>query len=867
MMTSRVKATLMTATALVGGMIFVAPTAAMAQAAPAAKSNETRSYDISAQDLRAALQKYAEESGLQLVYDSKIALGKTSSAVSGSMSAQDALGALLAGSGLTATFSGNGTVIISTAGEAAIPSLGVVRVEGAGGNGQASAVNGINGSRDTEATEGTGSYTTGAVSIGTKDAQSIKETPASITVLTAQNIADQNITDLKGALDQMSGVTLTQSTVGNGDARRGAGFDQAQFYSRGFEITSIQIDGGAPITTGGTFLSGSNLYTPAIDLSEYDSIQLLRGADGLFNGYGDPGGTINLVRKKPLDHDQVTLDAQYGSYNDYRAVADLTGPIGFDGHLRARVVGTYEDTDYFYKVAHSTKNLFYGIVEADVTPTTLVDFGMDYTHQFGIPNAYGLPRSITGDSLNLPVATCLCFPWSHSDFKTTNFFVDVDQKIGKDWGLKVKATRLIQTVDSKYGFVSGAVNPVTGAGASATYARFAPRTHEWAVDATLNGAFMLFGQRQEILAGANYQYSDSGGTVGYNNISLGAVNVFTFNPNDPNNPLNNAPADRSKASYFNSFGSTQWGAYGNIRFTPFKGLHLISGIRYQKFNANFFIQNGICDTISTFCPTIGQISTIYTLFNIPSTVTGVNRSSNFQKPNISAIYDVTKNLSAYGTYARIYQPQVSEVTATGQTLPPVTGRNIEGGLKWQAPGGTMAAPWASPWTPVSDARAGTIVAHRAGRSFPSPRHDDRRAGMRRRDTRRPRLRRQPASGGTRLRVTRQLGGARYAIAAPRRRVLHPADDLPVQAVVEPGRDRCRYQPLDRHQRRRPADQRIRGLLPRLFAAIPSSIVARVRRGGRGRRQGIRPRLSGRPPGVPALYRGRQWRSAVHRCGS
>ena len=631
-----------------------------------------------------------KNSGLQLIYDSKITLGKTSSPVSGTMSAQEALGTLLAGSGLSASFSGNGTVIITAGGMEGVPSLGVVRVEGAGGNGHASGVNGINGSRDTEATEGTGSYTTGAVSIGTKDAQSIKETPASITVLTAQNIADQNITDLKQALNQMSGVSLVQSAVGNGDSRRGAGFDEAQFYSRGFEITSFQIDGGAPINTGNGFYTGGSLYTPTIDLSEYDSVQLLRGADGLFNGYGDPGGTINLVRKKPLDHDQLTADAQFGSYHDYRGVVDLTGPIGFDGHLRARAVGTYEDTDYFYKVAHSTKNLFYGIVEADLTPTTLIDAGMDYTHQFGTPDSYGLPRFVNGSSLNLPTSTCLCFPWSHSDFKTTSYFVDFNQKFGKDWGLKVKGTRLIQTVDSKYAYIYGSINPAKNT-TTPTFARFSPQTREWAADATLNGAFMLFGQRQEILAGANYQYSDSGGTVGYSSFSLSPINVFTFSPTDPTNPDNFAPADRGIASRFNKLGSTQWDAYGNIRFTPFKGLHLISGIRYTKFNSFSNIQNGICDVISTFCPTIGQISTIYALFKLPSLSTSVNASHNIAKPNLSAIYDVTKNLSAYGTYARIYQPQYGLVTADGTVLPPVTGRNLEGGVKWQAPGGTLNA--------------------------------------------------------------------------------------------------------------------------------------------------------------------------------
>ncbi len=83
------------------------------------------------------------------------------------------------------------------------------------------------------------------------------------------------------------------------------------FYSRGFAIERLQIDGGAPMDIGHPTSYG---LIPQIDMAEYDHAEVLRGADGLFNGYGDPGGVINLARKRPLDHSQLVVEGQYGSW-------------------------------------------------------------------------------------------------------------------------------------------------------------------------------------------------------------------------------------------------------------------------------------------------------------------------------------------------------------------------------------------------------------------------------------------------------------------------------------------------------------------------------------------------------------------------
>src|SRR5262249_46555338 len=116
-------------------------------------------------------------------------------------------------------------------------------------------------SNDVTATEGTGSFTTGAMTIGSKAPRAIKDTPQSVSVITAERIEQQHLTDLTDALRQAPGVSLAQSSSLT-----------STFYSRGFTISNIQIDGNAPLVRDNT--SSPCCYAAQIDVSQYDHVEL-----------------------------------------------------------------------------------------------------------------------------------------------------------------------------------------------------------------------------------------------------------------------------------------------------------------------------------------------------------------------------------------------------------------------------------------------------------------------------------------------------------------------------------------------------------------------------------------------------------------
>lgn len=651
------------AIALTSGLAF--PAAAQTSAA---QQDQTVDFDIPAGSLSSTLLRFGQQSRLQFNVGSDLTDGKRSAGVKGKLSAEAALRALLAGSGLTFRFSGPRTVVIEAApevGDARV--LGPLRIEGASSG---TAVNGINGSSDTTATEGTNSYTTGAMSIAGKSPQSIKDTPQSVTVVTQQRMQDQNITNFTDLMTKSTGISVVTGTDSGTSA----------FYSRGFAIDRVQVDGGAPMTVSDTYVNGNS---SAIDLAIYDHAEILRGADGLYNGYGDPGGVINLVRKRPLDQQQVIVEASYGSWSNFRTMIDASAPLGFDGKLRGRAVLAYEDRDFFYDVANSRKTTTYGVLEYDGLPATTFRAGFSLSRSDATPFGRGLPRYEDGSDLALSRDTCLCFPWNRRSSDTDEYFLGVDHDFNDQWSAKLNITQSEQFRSQKIGTIMGAVNASTMKGptfASGIMGKIG--STQFAVDATLLGSFAAFGREQRVTAGMNYMSADGAGGGSYRNLLVSPampIDVFDFDPF-----AYVEPASSLQTNYRKKHDIAQYGGYLSL------GLHLIDplrvnlGVRYSGYKYDA-IQHVLCQVANPAagCPNVGAVSR--------ETRTNYSSSDFSWPPMISASYALSESLTAYASYTDIYRDQSTYVTTDGQPIEPLTGGNMEVGLKWEAKDGALNA--------------------------------------------------------------------------------------------------------------------------------------------------------------------------------
>ena len=660
--------------ALVGGALAALSItgAGYAPVANAQVTTNQRSFDIPAGPLSQAALRFSEQAGVQLVLGSDVSEGLRTGAVQGRYTVAEALDRLLAGSGLEWRYASAGVVAIERpgqtidVGETGNEVFGTVRVEGAqnldaGGFGKLDSFGagaGANGSSDPVSTEGTGSYTTnGSVVASGGIPRPLQETTQSVTVMTNQRLEEQNLTDLNQAISFTPGITV--NTISGTDQR---------FSTRGFDINSFTVDGGAPLF----FNNGS--FQGSIDLGQYDRIELLRGSSGLYGAVGDPGGVISLVRKRPLDNKQFLLELQAGSFNDYRVLADVTGPIAFGGRLRARAVLTAQVRDFFFDTQHDDRVRAFGSLEADLTKSTVLRFGGSFQNQkvVGV-NRLGVPRYFNGDPLPLPRNASFSAPFDRQDLDTTELFAAFEQRFGEKWTLKLDATRaqtkgdtLELNLERVTAISSGLLRPGDTRGTiNGNVSQGTGDARQYGLQASLVGRFDLFGNEQRVsLGGIKSHQSTDTNTNGLLSprsatFDFGGPNGFVFDRDQ----LGGAPMPGTRVISTAELDGTGdiLGVYGTLDLEPVDRLRLTAGLRYTK--------------------TEGKAR-----FALISPIFGTFEQLNETKdegwvPSLSALYEATDWLAGYVSYNGIFSSQNTLLSPDGEPLEAARGDTYEGGIR------------------------------------------------------------------------------------------------------------------------------------------------------------------------------------------
>ena len=148
--------------------------------------------------------------------------------------------------------------------------------------------------------------------------------PQAISTITKELIADKMELTLKDAMNDIAGVNQY------------SGFDE--YTIRGFRAeNSRDIDG----------LRGYNTTYTSTMLVNIERIEVIKGPTATLYGNCDPGGTINLVTKKPLDTTRAEINLFGGTWNHVRAQGDITGPLNSGKTLLVRFNAGYDNTNSF----------------------------------------------------------------------------------------------------------------------------------------------------------------------------------------------------------------------------------------------------------------------------------------------------------------------------------------------------------------------------------------------------------------------------------------------------------------------------------------------------------------------------------------
>lgn len=397
-----------------------------------------RSFDIPAGPLDVALTRFSEQSGQQLVYDTDLVRGLRTSGVRGRMDAATALRAVLAGQSLASRSLNATTITIERAPPPGAEYddgrvLGPVRVEGAQssaypgaptrGDGLAQ-LGGVRGDQDAEAA----GYRAHVATVGAGAQTAIEDIPRSISVLTQDQIDRQDITTIGDAVRRLPGVAVIEyGAIESPD--RGA-----TISSRGFGINQIQLDGGAPLPL-------NMIGNGGIDLTAYERVELVRGPNGLFTGVGSPGGSLNLVRKRPGAVQSTQIDALIGSFDRQRLEFDYSTPRIGGSNLAFRGVVSAESREYFYDRAETSTASLYGILDAPMGDKARLELGLQHAIREETAPYSGAPRYWDGPLIEeLGYNANLASDWSYSDSTQSEIFArlfvdvleDVDLQVGFD---------------------------------------------------------------------------------------------------------------------------------------------------------------------------------------------------------------------------------------------------------------------------------------------------------------------------------------------------------------------------------------------------------------------------------------------------
>jgi len=156
------------------------------------------------------------------------------------------------------------------------------------------------------------------------------ETPQMDLVLDAALLARAGALDLDRALD-LSASTARQNNFGglwNAFAVRGFVGDE--------NLPSNYLVNG--------FNAGRGFGGPR-DLAGVESVEVLKGPRAALFGRGEPGGTVNLVTKRPQFEEGGAVRLAAGRFATYRADADYE--LGLAEAAALRLVGFYEDAESF----------------------------------------------------------------------------------------------------------------------------------------------------------------------------------------------------------------------------------------------------------------------------------------------------------------------------------------------------------------------------------------------------------------------------------------------------------------------------------------------------------------------------------------
>jgi iron complex outermembrane recepter protein len=340
----------------------------------------------------------------------------------------------------------------------------------------------------------TGARPRSEATAGTKGSAPIAETPQSISVISAADIADLGLANLNQALRFVAGVTTEQ---------RGSSAEvYDQFKLRGFDAPQF-LDGLK-------LIGGASYLEPQIDVSRLDRIEVIKGPASVLYGQSGPGGLVALSSKLPLDKALYgAVSGTYGSYDLYRADADVGGKIGDSvlWRINGSVNGARTQQTFSARERQTVSGALTFTLDHATKLTLLGAYSNDPQNgSYGVFPASG--TFLANPNGKLSTSTDFGEPGNYFKREQVAATYILTHEINPDWN--IRASGRYQHGTSRLGIVYASGSLVDAANPNSTlYNRASYATRErsdsWVFDNQVHGRFATGAVKHDVLFGVDYQ--------------------------------------------------------------------------------------------------------------------------------------------------------------------------------------------------------------------------------------------------------------------------------------------------------------------------------------------------------------------------
>lgn len=517
------------------------------------------------------------------------------------------------------------------------------------------------------------SYKSSMTFAGARTETHIMDIPQSIGYVTKETMEDQQAFRQIDVIKNISGVNAF-STYSN------------DIVLRGFRASTYLINGLKSVSSG-----WSSSVLPYVE-----KMEVIKGPASALFGNSDPGGTVNVITKKPLRENRKAVNFSTGSFNTYRLTTDFTGSMDTSGKFLYRVNLAYQNAGSFRDLQGGEDIVLAPSFSFIPTENTRVNFELVYTRtNTRLDRGQPIFGATATSNSSLLYSTPISFAiGKDNDFlHDTNLFstISIQQKISDKFSLNAfymkslyKENLLEHRTSNRYAVDADGVTIPTLMEMRTIRRDANNHTDNFSVYGTY--ALETGKLSQKILLGYDYMQNltpKSGNSAfnaaGYRNAAnTGAISRYNAADKDRYLIVNNMPVpnvphfDLANPDYSMSEISEYFSVSETNENTPSKyyvnGFYIQDQIKWKQFQ----LLLGLRKEYYTDVVSMGQADE-----------QKVEQSALI--PRAGFVYSLRDDISIYGTFAKGYQPQGSAIIGNssvyGGPFDPLTSKIFEMGVK------------------------------------------------------------------------------------------------------------------------------------------------------------------------------------------